>query len=312
MIDQRYIKFLAVFLAFLIILPLIKYILFSAILAGIIYPLYIKLSNKLGNKIAAFISTLLLTIILVGSIYIVISNTLSEFISLSININLTHLLSNKYIQIFLPHIINILTKYASDFFQNFIKDFVGYVFSLFLTYYFLIYFPTLKQFILRSNIIRKELIDKFYGVVVGNVLLWLIQAFLSYIGFSILGVEAIILSILVFIFAALPILGPWTVWMPLVIYFAWIGNWYLAVLTFVYGILVITVLTEIVIKPLLVGKTSNINSALVLIGVFGGLYVFGFPGIFIGPLILEYVKEYFRLSSFLEEKGQDHLNNTSS
>jgi len=34
------------------------------------------------------------------------------------------------------------------------------------------------------------------------------------------------------------------------------------------------------------------NPAIALIGIIGGLSIAGFPGIFLGPLILEYTKDY--------------------
>jgi len=311
MIDKKYLLVTLIAVSFLIICPFLKYILFSFVLAGIVYPLYQKVQSKTHSKrAAAMISTVFILVVFAFSVYAIISNLFSEFATISVSIDSQQFLNNKYIQILLPHILGAIAKYASDLVQNLFKDLVGYVISIFLTYYVLVHIKDVENFVLSLGFIEEseleKAVSKFYGIVVGNILLWLIQAFLSYIGFSLLGLEtALILSILVFVFSALPILGPWTVWLPIFIYFAWKGYIFLAAITFVYGILVITVLAEVVVKPLLVGKTSTINPAIVLVGILGGLYLLGFPGIFLGPLFLEYAKDYLTSYFNSKEKGEN-------
>lgn len=47
-----------------------------------------------------------------------------------------------------------------------------------------------------------------------------------------------------------------------------------------------SILIDNVLKPLLIGKSSNVPFILVMIGVLGGALTFGFPGVFIGPTLL--------------------------
>ena len=41
-----------------------------------------------------------------------------------------------------------------------------------------------------------------------------------------------------------------------------------------------------VIKPMFISEGSKIHMLLVFIGLFGGLYAWGFIGVFVGPLLL--------------------------
>jgi predicted PurR-regulated permease PerM len=53
----------------------------------------------------------------------------------------------------------------------------------------------------------------------------------------------------------------------------------------VYGFFAISGIDNIV-KPLLISRGSSLPFVLVFLGVFGGVLVFGFVGIFLGPTLL--------------------------
>jgi len=52
----------------------------------------------------------------------------------------------------------------------------------------------------------------------------------------------------------------------------------------VYGLLV--TFSDSYLRPALIGRTSAFNSAIVVVGIFGGLIAFGAVGLFIGPVVL--------------------------
>ena len=63
-----------------------------------------------------------------------------------------------------------------------------------------------------------------------------------------------------------------------------------------YGSIVVG-LTDNFLRPLLVDKSAELHPAIILIGVIGGVYVFGAVGLFIGPVlfgILKSVLEVFK------------------
>jgi predicted PurR-regulated permease PerM len=59
----------------------------------------------------------------------------------------------------------------------------------------------------------------------------------------------------------------------------------------VYGLLV--TLSDAYLRPALIGRTGALNSAIIVIGIFGGLVVFGAVGLFVGPVALGGAKLVF-------------------
>ena len=53
----------------------------------------------------------------------------------------------------------------------------------------------------------------------------------------------------------------------------------------IWGFFVISGIDN-VIKPLLISRGSSLPFVLVMLGVFGGVFAFGFVGIFLGPTLL--------------------------
>jgi predicted PurR-regulated permease PerM len=53
----------------------------------------------------------------------------------------------------------------------------------------------------------------------------------------------------------------------------------------VWGFFIISGIDNVV-KPLLISRGSSMPFLLVMLGVFGGVYAFGFVGIFLGPTLL--------------------------
>ena len=63
------------------------------------------------------------------------------------------------------------------------------------------------------------------------------------------------------------------------------GSGWQGLLVIIGGLLVVSNI-DTILRPLLVPKEANINSALVLIGALGGLHLFGFLGVIYGPVVM--------------------------
>ena len=50
-----------------------------------------------------------------------------------------------------------------------------------------------------------------------------------------------------------------------------------------------------ILRPIFVSRYTEMHSAVVLIGMIGGLFVFGVMGIILGPLVLSYLLIIFDL-----------------
>src|SRR3989344_2127892 len=132
-----------------------------------------------------------------------------------------------------------------------------------------------------------------YGVFMGNLAVALIQGVAGGIGFMIFGVSSPILwGFVMALFALIPYFGTAIVWLPAALNLILIGNLTAnnsmtmkGILLIIYGLLVISSVDNIV-KPKIIGSKADIHPLLVLLGVFGGLNLFGVMGFIIGPIML--------------------------
>ncbi len=124
-----------------------------------------------------------------------------------------------------------------------------------------------------------------WASVVGNVAVAAIQAAMLGVGLAIAGVPAVVfLTVATFVLTLLPLVGAFGIWIPAAAYLVVMGRPTAAVAMVVYGLLV--TFSDSYLRPALIGRTSAFNSAIVVVGIFGGLVVFGAVGLFIGPVVL--------------------------
>lgn len=127
--------------------------------------------------------------------------------------------------------------------------------------------------------------DTVASVVQGIFGAALAQALVAWIGFRIAGVPgAFLLAAATFFLSLMPI-GPPLVWGGATVWLLYQGSWGWAVFMFLWGLLAISTIDNVV-KPYLISRGSSLPFLLIVMGVFGGVYAFGFIGIFIGPPIL--------------------------
>lgn len=130
-----------------------------------------------------------------------------------------------------------------------------------------------------------ELDRLMWASVVGNVLVAAIQAVALGIGLAVLGLPAIVfLTVATFVLALLPLVGAFGVWVPVALYLIVVVDFVGAGALVVYGSIVSA--SDTYLRPALIGRTSAFNSAIIVVGIFGGIIVFGAVGLFVGPVIL--------------------------
>lgn len=144
---------------------------------------------------------------------------------------------------------------------------------------------------------REHVFERFgqitYGVFMGNLAVAFIQGIAGTIGFMIFGISSPILwGFVMALFALIPYFGTAIVWLPAALNMILIGNLTAnntmtikGVLLIIYGLVVISSIDN-VIKPKIIGNKADIHPLLVLLGVFGGLNLFGVMGFIIGPIML--------------------------
>lgn len=133
------------------------------------------------------------------------------------------------------------------------------------------------------------LILKFVTVVratiKGNVVIAALQGLLGGIMLWILGIEnSLLWGVLMAFLSLLPAVGASLVWLPVAIYFLATGAIWSGVILLAFGALVISMIDNI-LRPVLVGKDTQMPDYMVLISTLGGLAVFGLNGFVVGPLV---------------------------
>lgn len=135
----------------------------------------------------------------------------------------------------------------------------------------------------------RELVHVFNNVVraivKGYLLVAAVQGTLGGLAFWFLGVSgALLWGVLMALLSLLPILGAAVVWLPVALYFLVTGALWQGVALTVYGVVVVG-LVDNLLRPLLVGRDTQLPDALVMIATLGGLAVFGVNGLVLGPAI---------------------------
>ena len=139
-----------------------------------------------------------------------------------------------------------------------------------------------------------------HATVYGALIVALIQGVLATIAFFIFdSVDAPILwGVLVGFAALIPFVGTAIVWFPvglLQIIEGFVQNapgiFWKGVGVLLFGTFIISTIDNIV-KPRIIGDRSDLHPVLVLIGIFGGIGLFGFVGIIVGPLVLSILMSF--------------------
>ena len=126
------------------------------------------------------------------------------------------------------------------------------------------------------------------SVLYGQVVIGIFQGLIAGIGFFIFKIpNALLLTFFAALAGIFPIIGTALVWVPVVIYLLIAGESLSAIGVLVFG--VCSSLMENLVKPVFISKRTNMNTSLILIGMIGGLLLFGILGLVLGPLIIAYL-----------------------
>ena len=141
---------------------------------------------------------------------------------------------------------------------------------------------------------RKEELARVLGavtraVVLGTLATAAVQGTLLGVGFAIAGLPSPLVFGAVGALASLiPVVGTALVWVPAAVTLLAQGQVGWAIfLTLWCAVLVGG--SDNVVRPLIISGRSNASTLLVFVGLLGGLSVFGFAGLFMGPLVLTLV-----------------------
>ncbi len=303
--------FLLIIVSVMIIRPFLPPILVALLLAYIFNPVYLKLKRILRKKsIAAIVSTIFILLI-IGLPLVFVANTfaqqthtayillkkeiltesfyidklgLQEFSSQmkAITVNAIEKGSTGLINFATSFMINVPKMILSFFIMLFVmfytfthgKEFVDYLFS---------FVPMREK---NKEHLRKRFERVVTSLIYGIILIGILQGIFGTIGFYIFNIPTpLFWGIIMTVLSILPVVGTWLVWIPAAILELLAGDMASGIGLLVYGA-IIMVYFESFARPHWVGKRANIHPLIVLLGVFGGIVLFGILGVVLGPLIL--------------------------
>jgi len=136
----------------------------------------------------------------------------------------------------------------------------------------------------------RVLLDEFQTVgkqvFVGTVLTGAAQGILAGIGYALGGApEAMLLGVLTAACSLVPAVGTMLAWLPVGIGLIASGRPGAGTFIILWGLLIVSVVSDYVIRPKLVDKGGQVPALLTFIALFGGVQTFGLMGLIVGPVV---------------------------
>lgn len=133
--------------------------------------------------------------------------------------------------------------------------------------------------------LMKQFVIVTRATIKGSIVVAIVQGMIGGTVFWALGIPAPLLwGVLMGCFSLIPAVGTGLIWAPVALYLFAVGAVAKGVILIACGLFVIGMIDNI-LRPILVGRDTRIPDYVVLITTLGGIDMFGFNGIVIGPVI---------------------------
>jgi predicted PurR-regulated permease PerM len=150
--------------------------------------------------------------------------------------------------------------------------------------------------------IFKKFQDVSLSFIVSTFIIALIQGFACWLSFFIIGLPflfnvplpAFFAGIAAAFFSFIPLLGAWLIWVPGAIYLLLTGHIWAAIFLAFWGFLIIHPIDN-VLRPMFLRKKAEVHPIFLLFSILGGIALFGFWGLVIGPLIVAVTVTIFHI-----------------
>lgn len=155
--------------------------------------------------------------------------------------------------------------------------------------------------------IRDSIVANLYGILAVGFT----QGLLTGAALATLRVPSALLLGLATAFCSLiPIVGTMLVWLPASIYLIATGHVWKGIILILWGTAVVGTIDNI-IRPLVIGRRVELHPLLLLFSLLGGLQVFGFIGIFVGPVVVSVIAALINILREQLAAAPDSLTATS-
>lgn len=305
-------------LAALLVVPLVEYVLAACLLAVVLRPAYERLEPRVGARAAGLALTVLAVvagIVPIVLVSVVVLNTTATTLE-SIDgeqvfaagreiarddlglpaesVAAFEAAARAELEGSIPNVAELTLTRTVDVVTAGIDLAVGTFVLVFLLYYLLVDGAAFVAWLREVAPLDDRLLDELFGevhavtwaVLRSHVFVAIVQGILGGLGLAVLGVPyATTLAVILVLVSVLPTIGVWLVWGPVTVAHAVSSDPLRAVVLLGYGIAVLAV-ADNYLRAILVDRGSSLNPATALVGVFGGIYLFGIVGLFVGPIVL--------------------------
>jgi len=154
--------------------------------------------------------------------------------------------------------------------------------------------PYLSKLLLHAIPLRREYIStltsKFQDITrnlfLGYIMVALTQSIVAFVLFTIFGVSGtLVFAVFTFILVFIPMIGPLTIWLPLGIIMIAGGDIARGILFMAFCAVFISG-TENILRPIFLKDRIKLHPLIILFSILGGLVVFGFNGLILGPMLV--------------------------
>lgn len=304
---------------YLIFRPFLIELVAAAILVSFFYRPYEWLAKKLAGsrKIAALIMCLFIVLIVIVPIVnltilgaqksIVAYSQTTNYIN---NNDIEGLIKNSILPKFnligfdfdsLKNVFLDVTKNLSNWLidgaANFVKGTTGFVISLVLIVFTMFFFfvdgkrmlKTIMRWTPLPNKYDIEIFNKFraisYSTVISTFVTAVAQGLAGAIGFMIVGLPAFFPGIFMGFFSLIPYVGASFVWFPVAVYLLFTAPLWKGIFLMIWGVLLVGTIDN-VLRAYLIKGESNVHPIFIIFSILGGISLFGFWGVILGPLII--------------------------
>lgn len=305
-------------LSFRLVQPFLQYLLLALLLAFVLHPLQQRLEPRIGGRLAA-------SVLIVGALiaffvpFVVIGATVANDVT-----RLAQQVGNggfsgfglsqveATIQGYTGQQVDLASRVSSyaesaaqavagsvpGVFATLSDVFVGLGLGLFVLYFLLKDGDKLTAWLRETVPLPREVQNDLYAsldeitwaVLLGHVLVAAVQGSIAGIGLFVVGIpNAVLWTFVMIVLALIPIIGAFLVWGPAAAYLAVTGQPVAGVGLAIYGTVIVNA-TDNFLRPIVVDRHAKLNPSIIIVGVIGGVYLVGFMGLFVGPIIVGALK----------------------
>ncbi len=139
------------------------------------------------------------------------------------------------------------------------------------------------------NDLERQLFTKFAEVsratLKGTLVVGLVQGTLGGLIFAVLDIQgAVFWGCVMVILSVVPAVGPGLIWLPAAIFLLATGAATQGIILIVFGVIVIG-LVDNILRPVLVGRDTQMPDYIILLSTLGGLVLVGISGFVLGPVL---------------------------